>query len=157
MITAVKLFDVQNENQIETQLRQIKDLGFCYASFGFKNLKTNKVTSCFSHKDWADLYISKALFSHDPLLHAACTTANRTILWSAVSIDSAEGYQVMMNRESMSGAKNGVTLAINNGHFQQIIDIGDDNDESAFLDKFIKNYSTIMQSRNIIERILLGP
>jgi len=151
----VQQFKLSKQSQVEKELSRLKKLGFCYSSFGFKCLQTGKVIGCFSHQNWADKYVSQSLFSYDPLLQTACHTANHTILWSAVSIDSSEGYQVMQQRESISGARSGVTLAINDGSCQEIIAIGDYDKETIFLERFTNHFTQILEARKIVKNLLL--
>ena len=155
MHMTVHQFKLSKQSQVERELNRLKDLGFCYSSFGFKSLQTSKVIGCFSHQNWADKYVSQSLFSYDPLLQTACHIENHTILWSAVSIDSSEGYQVMQQRESVSGAKSGVTLAINDGRFQEIIAIGDYDEEIIFLERFTNHFTQILEARKMLKNLLL--
>jgi hypothetical protein len=140
---------------VREELNLLKKLGFCYASFGFKELETQRVFGCFSDPNWAQVYTSKNFFNHDPLAQTACAVANHKILWSAVSIDSVEGYRVMVEREAISGARSGVTLAINDGHIQEIIAIGDSAREDIFLNRFIKCFTQIQEVRRIVKNVFL--
>jgi Autoinducer binding domain len=141
---------------VQKELTFLKELGFSYASFGFKSLKTGEVFGCFSDPKWARFYISNDLFEHDPLAQTACVMANHKILWSAVSIDSSKGYEVMQERASVSGARFGVTLAINDGKVQEIIAIGDSAEENTFLKRFMRYFPQIQEVRRSIKHRYLG-
>lgn len=147
------------ESQINQHLKSIQALGFCYASFGFHNALNQEITACFSHKNWGNLYVSEGLYRFDPLLQLACQVSHaptvRPILWSALSSNSEIGHQVMIKRESLSGARFGMTLAINAGQFQEIIAIGDQDKEDIFMDRFKNHHGKIMQVRDSLKSLLV--
>jgi hypothetical protein len=125
-------------------IKDIQEMGFSYATFGFKNLKTDHVIGVFSDKAWQKHYVGNKYFLDDPLLNTALDIKQQCLTWNAFS------GEIMNKRNGMCHTRNGITYSYVKDDIISVIAVGSAEDENIFLRKYIGSFQNLLLLSNRI-------
>lgn len=125
-----------------------KRVGVNYFSYGL--IQKNKVLiSCFSNKEWGDLYKKNNYHKVDPLLRGVMHSSFPLIVWDALH-PAGEAKKVMMERNEVCKVKSGLTIGLFGKDTKEIIALGAEASPKEFY-QLLKEEQYLSEIHHIIK------
>lgn len=142
-----KLLETKNEH-LRLTYDAFKRLGVSYFSYGLIQ-KNKALTSCFSNKEWGDLYKKNNYYKTDPLLRGVMHSSLPLIVWDALH-PVGEAKKVMMERNEVCKIKSGLTIGLFGKETREIIGLGAEVSPKEFYE-LLKEEQYLSEIHHIIK------